>query len=193
MSKAFVKEAEDEADPPDADPPDGAPAIPRGLKNYMTPHGRRQLQDELRSLAAGRAPESGRDRRLGGRQRRPLGKRRLHLWQAPAARDRPPHPLSDEAAGERRGGRPGAAEAPRPGVFWRDRHLCRRARRRAARSRSSASTRPTFRRGQVSWISPIARALIKAREGDIVELRAPAGREEIEVLAIRYGGDKEVG
>ena len=32
MSKAFVKEAEDEADPPDADPPDGAPAIPAGSK-----------------------------------------------------------------------------------------------------------------------------------------------------------------
>ena len=38
-----------------------------------------------------------------------------------------------------------------------------------------------------SWISPIARVLIKAREGDTVELRAPAGIEQIEVLAIRYG------
>jgi transcription elongation factor GreB len=43
-------------------------------------------------------------------------------------------------------------------------------------------------RGQVSWVSPIARALVKAREGDIVELRTPAGIEHIEVLAIRYGG-----
>ena len=43
-------------------------------------------------------------------------------------------------------------------------------------------------RGQVSWVSPIARALMKAREGDIVELRTPAGIEHIEVLAIRYSG-----
>ena len=43
-------------------------------------------------------------------------------------------------------------------------------------------------RGQVSWISPIARALMKAREGDIVELRTPAGIEHIEVLDIRYSG-----
>ena len=43
-------------------------------------------------------------------------------------------------------------------------------------------------RGQVSWVSPIARALMKAREGDIVELRTPAGIEHIEVLDIRYGG-----
>ena len=42
-------------------------------------------------------------------------------------------------------------------------------------------------RGQVSWLSPVARALMKAHQGDIVELRAPAGIEQIEVLAIRYG------
>ena len=42
-------------------------------------------------------------------------------------------------------------------------------------------------RGQVSWLSPIARALIKAHQGDIVDLRAPAGVDQIEVLAIRYG------
>src|SRR5438309_5740165 len=44
-----------------------------------------------------------------------------------------------------------------------------------------------FARGQVSWVSPIARALLKAREGDTVELRAPAGVEPIEILEIRYG------
>jgi transcription elongation factor GreB len=37
-------------------------------------------------------------------------------------------------------------------------------------------------------VSPIARALTKARKGDTVELRAPAGVEQIEVLEIRYGG-----
>ncbi len=42
-------------------------------------------------------------------------------------------------------------------------------------------------RGQVSWLSPIARALMKAHKGDIVELRAPSGVKQIEVLAIRYG------
>ena len=38
----------------------------------------------------------------------------------------------------------------------------------------------------MSWISPIAKALLKAREGDVVVLRTPAGAEEIEVLEIRY-------
>lgn len=41
-------------------------------------------------------------------------------------------------------------------------------------------------RGRVSWISPIAKALIKAREGDVVTLRAPAGAEEIEILEVSY-------
>ena len=41
-------------------------------------------------------------------------------------------------------------------------------------------------RGRVSWISPIAKALIKAREGDVVTLRTPAGAEEIEILEVSY-------
>ncbi len=41
-------------------------------------------------------------------------------------------------------------------------------------------------RGRVSWISPIARALLKAHEGDIVELRTPSGIEPIEIVEIRY-------
>jgi transcription elongation factor GreB len=40
--------------------------------------------------------------------------------------------------------------------------------------------------GRVSWISPIARALLKAHEGDIVELRTPSGIEPIEIVEIRY-------
>ena len=38
----------------------------------------------------------------------------------------------------------------------------------------------------ISWISPMARALIKAREGDVVTLRAPGGTEELEILEVRY-------
>jgi transcription elongation factor GreB len=41
-------------------------------------------------------------------------------------------------------------------------------------------------RNRISWISPVARALTKAREGDVVTLRTPAGKEELEILALRY-------
>src|SRR5262249_16848707 len=41
-------------------------------------------------------------------------------------------------------------------------------------------------RGYISWISPMARALIKAREGDTVTLHTPAGIEDLEILRVRY-------
>ena len=40
--------------------------------------------------------------------------------------------------------------------------------------------------GRISWISPVARALIKAREGDTVTLRTPGGIEELEILEVHY-------
>ena len=46
MSKAFVKETDDS----DIEPADHAPAIPAGVKNYMTPEGHRCQQEELRRL-----------------------------------------------------------------------------------------------------------------------------------------------
>ena len=39
---------------------------------------------------------------------------------------------------------------------------------------------------KISWISPLARCLIKAREGDEVSLNTPAGREDIEILEVAY-------
>ena len=41
-------------------------------------------------------------------------------------------------------------------------------------------------KGRISWISPVARALIKAREGDKVLLKTPGGVEELEILEVRY-------
>jgi transcription elongation factor GreB len=41
-------------------------------------------------------------------------------------------------------------------------------------------------RGYVSWISPVARALLRARVGDTVVVRTPAGPEELEIVDVRY-------
>ena len=43
-----------------------------------------------------------------------------------------------------------------------------------------------LKRNQISWISPLARALMKARPGDAVLLRAPSGIEELDVIDVRY-------
>lgn len=40
--------------------------------------------------------------------------------------------------------------------------------------------------GRVSWVSPFARALLKAREGDALSFRTPAGVREIEILKVCY-------
>ena len=41
-------------------------------------------------------------------------------------------------------------------------------------------------RGAISWISPVARVLLKSRVGDVVQLPAPGGVLELEVLEVRY-------
>lgn len=41
-------------------------------------------------------------------------------------------------------------------------------------------------RGRVSWLAPVARALMKARAGDTVTVRSPGGAEDLEVIAVRY-------
>ena len=41
-------------------------------------------------------------------------------------------------------------------------------------------------RGYISWISPMARALLKAREGETVVVRTPVGSDELEIVDVRY-------
>ena len=41
-------------------------------------------------------------------------------------------------------------------------------------------------RGRIAWISPMARALLKAREGDTVNVQTPEGRREVEIVDVRY-------
>lgn len=40
--------------------------------------------------------------------------------------------------------------------------------------------------GQISWVSPVARALLKAREGDVVKLQLPDGAQSLDVLSVSY-------
>jgi len=187
MSKAFVNENAAEADEADeAEPADDMPAIPAGVKNYMTPRGHRQLQDELRLLlreerpkvvetvawAAGNGDRSENGDYIYGKRRlREIDRRIRFLTKRLESAE-----VVDPRRQTRRdqvffgatvtyaGGRGGATSVTIVGVDEAD-----------------------LARGEVSWLSPIARALLKAHEGDIVELRAPAGIELIEVIEIRYG------
>jgi len=180
MSKAFVKEVDEQADRPDE-----APRIPAGVKNYMTPHGHRQLQDELRQLlrverpkvvetvawAAGNGDRSENGDYIYGKQRlREIDRRVRFLTKR----------LDDALVVDP------VQQKNRDQVFFG-------ATVTYANEHGAETTitivgidEADFARGQVSWISPIARALMKAQEGDVVELRTPGGAEQIEVLAISY-------
>jgi transcription elongation factor GreB len=190
MSKAFVNEAAEA--PEEADAPDDAPAIPVGVKNYMTPRGHRRLQGELRLLlreerpkvvetvawAAGNGDRSENGDYIYGKRRLREIDRRIRFLTRRLE--------NAEIVDARR-------QTRRDQVFFG-------ATVTYAGSRSGKTTitivgvdEADLSRDEVSWLSPIARALMKAREGDVVELRAPAGIEEIEVIEIRYGNAEAAG
>ena len=190
MSKAFIKETDTEDD---LEPSEDAPAIPAGVKNYMTPQGHRRMQEELRQLLREERPKvvetvawaaGNGDRSENGDYI--YGKRRLREI------DRRIRFLTKRLE---------SAEVVDPKQQRNLDQVFFGATVTYADGRGTEKTitivgidEADFARGQVSWISPIARALMKAHELDIVEFRTPARVERIEVLEIRYeGGDGETG
>jgi transcription elongation factor GreB len=183
MSKAFVKESDgdDEAEG------EAAPALPAGGKNYVTPAGLRRLQDELRRLrtverpkvvevvswAAGNGDRSENGDYLYGKRRlREIDRRIRFLLKRLETMT-----VVDPAAQKNRGQ-----------VFFGARVTYVDGRDTERTVRIVGIDEARLEHGEVSWISPVARALMKARVGDSVELRTPHGPETIEVLAIGYDG-----
>ena len=177
MNKAFTRETDD-AD--DDDAPEGAPLLPQGTRNYMTPGGFARLKAELdharrqgaagarrhRSWAAGNGDRSENGDYIYGKKRlREIDRRIRFLVRR-----------LDRRRGRRSGGAP-RRRRRRPRLLRRHRRRRQCTRAKRARSASSASTRSTRARGYISWVSPMARALIKAREGDTVTLHTPAARK----------------
>jgi transcription elongation factor GreB len=183
MSKAFIKEGDgdDAAELPD----DGAPALPAGIKNYMTPAGHRAMQQELQLLlreerpktveivawAAGNGDRSENGDYIYGKQRLREIDRRIRFLTRRLE--------SAEIVDPRR-------QTRRDQVFFGA--TVTYADRRGAEKTVTivGIDEADLDRGQVSWISPIAHALLKAHEGDVVQLRTPSGVEPIEVVEIRY-------
>jgi transcription elongation factor GreB len=184
MSKAFVKETDtDDADVEPAD--DATLAIPAGVKNYMTPEGHRGMQEELRRLlreerpktveivawAAGNGDRSENGDYLYGKKRlREIDRRIRFLTKRLESAE-----LVDPARQTRRDQVFFGAT-----VTYADRRGTERTVTIVGIDEADLD------RGRVSWISPIARALLKAHEGDVVELRTPAGTEHVEVIEISY-------
>jgi transcription elongation factor GreB len=184
MNKAFVKESSEEND----DDLDVAqPAIPAGAKNYITPAGYRRLRDELLHLIDEERPEvvklvswaaSNGDRSENGdyiygkkRLREIDGRIRFLTKRLEIAEVVNP-----------------AAQKNRDQVFFGATVTYADARGEHCITIVGIDETDADK-GRVSWISPIARALLKARAGDNVELRNPRGAESIEVVSIEYPGE----
>ena len=185
MSKAFTRES-DAGD--DEDDLEAVSPLPVGARNYMTPGGFARLSTELERLvhkerpelvvtvawAAGNGDRSENGDYIYGKKRlREIDRRirflikRLDISEVvdPAA------PRDEEQAGQ---------------VFFGATVTIRNARGEARIVAIVGVDEIDTARGYISWVSPMARALLKAREGDTVTLRTPGGVEDIDIDAVRY-------
>ena len=180
MNKAFVKE-------PDGDDDDdgGLPPIPPGAKNYITPQGYQRIREELLQLIDTERPEvvkivhwaaSNGDRSENGDYI--YGKRRLREI------DRRIRFLTK---------RLDLAEVVDPSIHHGSDQVFFGA---TVTYLNGAGTEQTITivgideldplKGKISWVSPVARALTKSREGDVITLTTPAGVDELEILSVTY-------
>ncbi|CAM8649359.1 COG0782 Uncharacterized conserved protein, YhbC family [Oxalobacteraceae bacterium] len=180
MSKAFVKESDG-----DEDDDGGLPPIPPGAKNYITPQGYQRIREELLQLIDTERPEvvkivhwaaSNGDRSENGDYI--YGKRRLREI------DRRIRFLTK---------RLDLAEVVDPSIHHGSDQVFFGATVTYLNGTGSEQTITIVGideldplKGKISWVSPVARALTKSREGDVITLTTPAGVDELEILHVTY-------
>lgn len=183
MNKAFVKEPDGDEDDEDGSP--GLPPLPPGARNYLTPAGYQRLRQELMTLLDDERPKivetvswaaKNGDRSENGDYL--YGKKRLREI------DRRVRFLIK---------RLDIAEVADPSVHHGGDQVFFGATVTYANAAGQQRTvtikgidEADSLAGEVSWVSPIARALIKAREGDEVQLMTPGGLEKLEIIEVRY-------
>jgi transcription elongation factor GreB len=184
MNKAFTREPEGDADDDEAGSA-ALPPLPAGTRNYITPAGYRRLRAELMTLLDVERPKmvetvswaaKNGDRSENGDYL--YGKKRLREI------DRRIRFLTK---------RLDIAEVADPSRHHGNEQVFFGA---TVTYANAAGVERTITikgideadnlQGEVSWIAPIARALLKAREGDEVVITTPAGPERIEIVAVRY-------
>lgn len=181
MNKAFVKESDHEQED---DLPEVA-ALPAGTRNYITPDGYQRLRDELAHLMTVERPQivqivswaaSNGDRSengdyLYGKKRlREIDRRMRFLTKRLDIAE-----VVDSAS-----------QPNRDQVFFGATVLYSDAEGVEHTVTIVGVDEAEPLAGKISWISPVARALTKAREGETVTLRTPAGVDELDILEVRY-------
>ena len=181
MNKAFTRETSSE----DEDDESLAPALPTGTKNYMTPQGHDRMRSELLQLIDDERPKvveivhwaaSNGDRSENGDYI--YGKKRLREI------DRRIRFLTKRLE---------LASISDPSVHHGNDQIFFGATVTYEDLQGQATTvtilgidEADSLKGQVSWVSPIARALLKSRVGDVVKLQTPKGVQDIEVVQVSY-------
>jgi transcription elongation factor GreB len=185
MNKAFTKESDGDTDGDDDASSSSLPPLPAGAKNYITPAGYARLRAELMTLLDDERPKivdivswaaKNGDRSENGDYL--YGKKRLREI------DRRIRFLTK---------RLDIAEVADPALHHGNDQIFFGATVTYADDDGAQRTitikgidEADNLAGEVSWISPIARALLKAREGDEVTLLTPKGPQRIEVIEVRY-------
>ena len=183
MSKAFTRE-DDNAPEEEFDEDEQNP-IPPGSKNYVTPGGWRRMRDEVSWLVKTERPQvtsvvswaaklgdrsENADYQYGKKRLREIDRRIRYLTKRLEAAE-----VVDPATREETDQVFFGAT-----VVYANKAGGEHTLRIVGIDEMDAS------KHYVSWISPIARAFIKCREGDTVTLRTPGGDEELEILEVRY-------
>ena len=183
MSKAFTRE--DDAAPEDDIDVEEENPIPPGSKNYLTPLGWRRMRDELTWLVKTERPNvtsvvswaaklgdrsENADYQYGKKRLREIDRRIRYLTKRLEAAE-----IVDPAIRE---------ETDQ--VFFGATVTYAKAGGDENTIRIVGVDETDLPHGRVSWVSPIARALIKAREGDSITLNTPGGVEQLDILEVRY-------
>ena len=180
MNKAFVKESDDEED----DVPEAA-QLPPGTRNYMTVTGHRYLHDELVQLvkvdrpnlvqvvawAASNGDRSENGDYIYGKKRLREIDRRIRYLTKRVENAVVVDPREQEGVDQ---------------VFFGATVTIADVDGSEASYQIVGVDEADVSKGMISWLSPLARALLKAREGDQVRFQSPAGLRTLEVIEIRY-------
>jgi transcription elongation factor GreB len=169
MSKAFTREENEGPDIPDL-PPLTSTLAP-GAKNYITAAGAQNLRDELRQLVEITRPglANSSDDPDAKRQLARLDQRIMQLEESLQSSEiiNPPG---------------GPADIVRFGATV----TVRESDGNEASYRIVGVDEVDLDRGWVSWVSPIAKALLNGKRGERIRFKFPSGEETLEILDIRY-------
>ncbi len=169
MSKAFTREENEGPDLPEVAPP--LSALPPGATNYITRAGADRLRAELAELMEKERPG------LVAESEDPEAKRRL------ATVDQRVFQIEQSLQSAEVVSTP---QGPAKTVTFGATVAVREENGDETKYRIVGVDETDFDRGWVSWLSPIARALMNAKVGQRVRFKFPSGEEELENIAIRY-------